>query len=151
VKSKAETLRLVLSGLLRPFEFAQFPPVGDDEPREADALWQVGHAGYDAARGLVSPFQGTGLETRFEDRFYGKRSREPWQGLRPAAQPVLAWWQELLSAAVHTLDTRELEQALPQPIAFTAYTVHSVGDAFDYVIYHSSFHLAVAQVRLGFV
>ncbi len=33
---------------------------------------------------------------------------------------------------------------LPEPVEFTTYTVHTLEEAFDYVLYHTSFHLGRA-------
>lgn len=145
MRSKAETLRLVVSIALKPLEGADFRPVAPGQRREADPLWQVGHAAFDACRGLVSPFRDSEIEARFGDRFHGEHSVEPWNADRPEPPAVFAWWDAILTAAEHTLNARSGEDALPAPIAFTAYTVHTVGEAYDYVVYHTSFHAGLAQ------
>ena len=149
MRSKAETLCLIVEGLLKPLANADFPPVPDNRPREGDALWQVGHAAFDTARALVSPFGDRDLEARFDEAFRGTHNASPWEGTRPNPNDVIAWWNNILSCAANTLETHRQDETLSEPIAFTAYTVHTLGEAFDYVIYHTSFHLAFAQARLG--
>lgn len=46
------------------------------------------------------------------------------------------------------LETHGPEELLPEPVAFTAYTVNSVGEAYDYVLFHSAFHAGLAEAGL---
>ena len=86
MRSKAETLDLIVTIALRPLENAEYPTTTPTALREHDPLWQVGHAAFDACRALVSPFdRNRALETRFAVCFHGRRSLEPWSGERQAA------------------------------------------------------------------
>jgi hypothetical protein len=145
-RSKAETLRLVVTLLLAPLRAAELRAPGNSQPREADALWQLGHAAFDTSRALVSPFDaGDTCASRFGDVFHGRRNRELWDGDRPEVATVFHWWDEILAKAEARLSSHSLDETLPEPVKFTAYTVHTLGEAYDYVIYHTSFHLGVAQ------
>jgi len=149
MRSKADNLKLIVTVSLRPLEAAHFRGVANVAPREADPLWQVGHAAFDAWRALVTPFDREGsVEARFGEVFHGRRSQEPWGKDRPQPAPVFAWWQDVLTRAQETLQSHALAENLPAPIAFTAYTVDTVGDAYDYVLYHTSFHAGLAQAAL---
>ena len=146
VRSKAETLQLIVMILLAPLRVTELRPPSHLQPREGDPLWQIGHAAFDACRALVSAFDDEDeTAVRFADHFHGKRNREPWNGERPELFAVLEWWNEILSKAERTLANRSLTESLPDPVKFTAYTVHSLHEAYDYVLYHTSFHLGVAQ------
>ena len=143
---KGETLRRVVILLLAPLRALELRPSSSEQPREADLLWHVGHAGFDACRALIAPFQpGEMISTRFGDRFHGQRNREPWHGDRPEPESVFAWWHDILASAEATLAAHDRPESLPEPVPFTAYTVHTLDEAYDYVIYHTSFHLGLAQ------
>ena len=132
--------------LLAPLRAAELRPPSNLQPRETDPLWQIGHAAFDACRALVSPFDNQDETTaRFTDHFHGKRNRDPWNGERPETPAVLEWWNEILAKAEKTLTARSLAESLPEPVEFTAYTVHTLDEAYDYAVYHTSFHLGVAQ------
>ena len=149
MRSKAETLQFIVMILLAPLRVTELRPHSHLQPREGDPLWQIGHAAFDACRALVSPFDAKDeTAVRFADHFHGKRNREPWNGDRPELSAVFEWWNEILSKAVRTLAGRSLTESLPDPVEFTAYTVHRLDEAYDYVVYHTSFHLGVAQGRL---
>jgi hypothetical protein len=150
MRSKAETLSLIITELIKPLEGIPFSLIPDGQPRRSDPLWQVGHAAFDAVQAFVLPFDsGNPVVTRFSDCFHGRRAWEPWLGPRPGALEVLAWWKDIVRAAEHTLNTHGLDETLPEPVAFTAYTVYSLAEAFDYVIYHTSFHIGIAHAKLG--
>ena len=142
--------RFIVTILLAPLRTADVRPPPHSEPREGDPLWQIGHAAFDACRALVSSFD-DGDETivRFGDHFHGRRNREPWGEARPEMNSVFEWWNEILSQAAITLAARPLSEPLPKPVEFTAYTVQSLDAAYDYVLYHTSFHLGVAQGKLA--
>ena len=149
MRSKAETLRLVITVVLKPLEGAEFPSITDGRARELDPLWQVGHAAIDVCRALVSPFgDHNGIETRFGDEFHGKHNLEPWERTRPQASEVFAWWWDILTKAEQALDKHSQDELLPQPVVFTAYTVYSVGEAYDYVLFHTAFHAGLAEAGL---
>jgi len=150
VIAKAETLRRIVTLLLAPVSAANVAVAQSRRPRELDPLWQVGHAAFDACRALVAPFDPKDeLIARFDDHFHGRRNRDPWDTQRPEPDAVLAWWDDILAGATATLASRALSNSLPEPVRFTAYTVHSLNEAYDYTIYHTSFHLGLAQGLLG--
>ena len=146
--TKAESLRLIVGTLLRRFRDTQLERIPSTCPREADPLWQVGHAAFDACRALVTPFT-TDISMKFGDVFHGSRSLQPWDGQPPELPAILTWWGEILGQAEDVLATHNPEEPLREPIAFTAYTVHSIGEAYDYVVYHTSFHVGLAQGLLS--
>ena len=149
MKSKVETLRLVATVVLKPLERAEFPLIAKGHAREIDPLWQVGHSAYDACRALVSPFgNDDGIEARFGDEFHGKHNVEPWGETRPQASEVFAWWWQILAKAEQSLETHSPDKLLLQPVAFTAYTVYSVGEAYDYVLFHTAYHAGLAEAGL---
>jgi hypothetical protein len=149
MRTKADSLQLIIGVALKPLENADYSTVAASAAREADPLWQVGHAGFDACRALVSPFErDRALEQRFATCFHGTHSVEPWNADRPDAPSVFAWWREILTRATRNLTIHGVEEGLPEPIRFTAYTVHTVGEAYDYVIYHTSFHAGLAQAAV---
>lgn len=145
MRSKAETLRLIVTTSLKFLEQGRFQPISEELPRESDPLWQVGHAAFDTCRALISPFhKQDATATRFGDCFHGQWNRQPWNRQRPEPSEVFAWWQDILDQAEEILKVHALDEALREPVAFTAYTVHRVDEAYDYVIYHTSFHLGIA-------
>src|SRR5262249_10731199 len=105
MRSKADNLKLIVTVTLRPLEGAHYRGVADTAAREADPLWQVGHAAFDACRALVTPFgihEGS-LERRFGEAFHGRHSKQPWNADRPQPDSVFMWWREVLAKAQGTL------------------------------------------------
>jgi|SRR5215813_11376503 len=149
MRSKADNLKLIVAITLRPLEAAPYRGVAAAAARETDPLWQVGHAAFDACRALVTPFEHDGsVEGRFGEAFHGRHSKKPWNADRPQPDSVFTWWHDVLTRAEETLRSHAPAENLPAPIAFTAYTVDTVGDAYDYVVYHTSFHGGLAHAAL---
>src|SRR5262245_33833981 len=149
MRSKADNLKLIVAIMFGPLEAAHYHGVADDAAREADPLWQVGHAAFDACRALVTPFEQDGsIESRFGEAFHGRHSKQPWGADRPQPDSVFAWWHDVVRRAQETLRSHAPAENLPASIAFTAYTVDTVGDAYDYVVYHTSFHAGLAHAAL---
>jgi hypothetical protein len=147
---KARPLQGIVSVLLSPLPEKANAPIDVGAPRADDMVWQVGHAAFDATRALVLPFDPQNpLASRFGEEFHGKLSRKPWTSARPAFSDVASWWREILDASERTLDERDLATLLPAPIDFTAYSVSTLEEAYDYALYHSSFHLGRAHQIAG--
>jgi hypothetical protein len=153
MERRSETLKKVFELLSRPLTGGRAIALADaSAPRIRDPLWHVGHAAHDACRGLILPFEpDSGLGRRFADEFYGRNGSKPWASARPERDAVMAWWNEIVRESSRTFDSRPRDETLSAPVAFTAYSVGNVDEAFNYVIYHTSFHLGLARGMLGLV
>ncbi len=150
MKGQSETLRKVLGVLMFPLKNHEFAEIEATQPRSADPLWHIGHTAFDASRALVLPFgNGWAPADSFKEEFHGLNSTRPWSKERPEFSEIAKWWEEVLVNADHTMSTLPLDEPLPAKIAFTAYSVSTLREAYDYVIYHSSFHIGVARGMLG--
>lgn len=147
MRGQLVSLQKVFDSLLAPIEgkLAAFP-IGAGA-RGTDPVWQIGHAGHDASHALLRPFAPEHpLLFRFGDAFHGRRVGEPWQARRPDFAAVRAWWTDILAAA--RAHEHLPSEPLPAPIVFTAYSVSTTAEAWDYVLFHTSFHLGRAYELL---
>ena len=137
-----DSLQKVFDSLLLPIEDRLERFVPNASPRGRDPVWQLGHAAFDASYALLRPFApDNALLVRFGDAFHGRHVGDPWQGNRPAYANVRDWWKDILLEGRRTVAKHGLDAALPAPIVFTAYSVGTISEACDYVLFHASFHL----------
>ena len=112
-------------------------------------MWQLGHAAFDAAHALIVPFDAdAGLSLRFGHTFHGMHVGAPWSDNRPAYSDVRSWWSDILRDGRRWLEHLEPTAQLRAPVAFTAFTVGTVTEACDYVLFHTAFHLGRAYELL---
>ncbi len=143
--SRSELLSRIVLGLLEPLERRAPFAVETGAPRSADPVWQIGHAAFDAERALViPPVPQERVQAGPGEDFHGRNSAKPWASTPPQFSEVEAWWKLILKAGEATLSHYPMSTPLPEPVEFTTYTVHTLEEAFDYVLYHTSFHLGRA-------
>ncbi len=151
MESRSEMLKKIFELLAQPLNGRAIALADATAPRINDPLWHIGHAAYDACRGLILPFEpDSELDRRFGSEFYGLNGSRPWANARPERDAVMTWWNDILRESAQT-DSRSRDERLPAPVRFTAYSVTTVDEAFNYVVYHSSFHLGLARGMLGLV
>lgn len=144
--SPTEFLGRIVSGLLGPLKQRTPFPIQSGAPRAADPLWQIGHAAFDAERALViPPVPQEHMGASLGENFHGRNAADPWDsGRRPQFSEVETWWKFVLLAGEQTLSRYPMDMRFAEPIEFTACTVRTLEEAFNYALYHTAFHLGRA-------
>lgn len=144
--SRIEFLGRIVSGLLGPLKQRAPFTIQNQAPRAADPLWQIGHAAFDAERALViPPVPQEHAGASLGEDFHGRNAAKPWgSGHRTQFSEIETWWKYVLQAGERTLLRYPMDMRLAEPIEFTAYTARTLEQAFDYVLYHTAFHLGRA-------
>ncbi|MDH3975548.1 MAG: hypothetical protein OEV42_14820 [Deltaproteobacteria bacterium] len=147
--TQINTLNKIFNKLILPLEEKiAMHPVWEGK-RSGDPLWQIGHAAFDTMQALILPFnpQYESCE-KFKEQFSGKNANAPWSGSKPIFKDVRDLWSNILRD-IRAVEKYNPHDLLPSPIIFAAYTVHNVGEALDYSLFHTSFHFGRAYEILG--
>ncbi|MDT8448271.1 MAG: hypothetical protein RRB13_15360 [bacterium] len=119
-------------------EYYQAP--GPQEERQAHLLWHVGHAASDLARALIDPYQpDLQLSAPWGDEFRGFNAHLPWPEGPPDFFALIDWYEGLF-AAIKTLMPR-YQRSLVLPVDLGDRQVRTAREAWDYVLFHTGFHL----------
>ena len=143
------SLTLFYKELLLPLKDS-LPQVPADSylEREEDPLWHLGHACFDCARALLLAY-GQSLDTvhRHQELYLGLNARHPWDSPRPEWAALVDWWEQVLKEV--ELALKLYDQSPQEIIILDQYPLTTARKAFDYVLFHSGFHIGRVHQLLG--